>query len=76
MFDYVNYTPCYIDLYNYVVNYYFKECFPENPNLSSLLERLISIDNIILTPQNLELPINNLADSNMNIAFTTFIDKI
>ncbi len=75
-FDYVNYTSCYIDLYNYVVNDYFKECFPENPNLSSLLERLISIDNIILTPQNLELPINNLADSNMNIAFTTFIDKI
>ena len=75
-FDYVNYTPCYIDLYNYVVNDYFKECFPDNPNLSSLLEKLISIDDIILTPQNLELPINNLADSNMNIAFTTFIDKI
>lgn len=75
-FDYVNYTPCYIDLYDYVINDYFKECFPNNPNLSSLLEKLISIDNIVLTKENIELPINNLADSNMNIAFTTFIDKI
>lgn len=75
-FDYVNYTPCYSQLYDYVINTYFKECFPNNPNLASLLEEIIKIDESIISQNNLELPINNLAESNMNIAFTTFIDKI
>ena len=75
-FDYINYTPCYSQLYDYVINTYFKECFPNNPNLSSLLEEIIKIDESLITQNNLELPINNLAESNMNIAFTTFIDKI
>lgn len=75
-FDYINYTPCYSKLYNYVINNYFKECFPNNPNLSSLLEEIIKIDASKISENNLELPINNLAESNMNIAFTTFIDKI
>ena len=75
-FDYVNYTPCYSQLYDYVTNTYFKECFPNNPNLSSLLEEIIKIDESKISQNNLELPINNLAESNMNIAFTTFIDKI
>lgn len=75
-FDYINYTPCYSQLYDYVINTYFKECFPNNPNLSSLLEEIIKIDESLISQNNLELPINNLAESNMNIAFTTFIDKI
>ena len=75
-FDYINYTPCYSQLYDYVINTYFKECFPNNPNLSSLLEEIIKIDESKISENNLELPINNLAESNMNIAFTTFIDKI
>lgn len=75
-FDYINYTPCYSQLYDYVINTYFKECFPNNPNLSSLLEEIIKIDESKISQNNLELPINNLAESNMNIAFTTFIDKI
>ena len=75
-FDYINYTPCYSQLYDYVITTYFKECFPNNPNLSSLLEEIIKIDESIISQNNLELPINNLAESNMNIAFTTFIDKI
>lgn len=75
-FDYINYTPCYSQLYDYVTTTYFKECFPNNPNLSSLLEEIIKIDESKISQNNLELPINNLAESNMNIAFTTFIDKI
>ncbi len=75
-FDYINYTPCYSQLYDYVTTTYFKERFPNNPNLSSLLEEIIKIDESKISENNLELPINNLAESNMNIAFTTFIDKI
>lgn len=75
-FDYINYTPCYSQLYDYVINTYFKDCFPNNPSLSSLLEEIIKIDESTISKNNLELPINNLAESNMNIAFTNFIDKI
>lgn len=75
-FDYVNYTPCYQSLYDYVINDYFKECFPNNPKLSALLERIISINPNDISDKTIELPINNLAESNMNIAFTGFIDKI
>lgn len=75
-FDYVNYTPCYSTLYNYVVNDYFKICFPDNPSLYNMLEKIISINDQSISKETLELPINNLAESNMNIAFTGFIDKI
>ena len=48
----------------------------KSEKLSDLLIELISIENINVTDQNIELPISNLAESNMNIAFTNFIDKI
>ncbi len=75
-FDYVNYSPCYLNLMTYVKNEYFKNIFPNNPEFCTLLEQLIDLENVSITDQNVEFPINYLAESDMNIAFLGFINEL
>lgn len=79
-FNFVNYTPCYSKLYDYTIddteNGYFSQQEIENPNELKTLINLIKINADIINKKNIELPRSDEFNSNLNIAFTTFKNKL
>lgn len=67
------YTPCYKKIYDYATGSFFDDLFPNCEIKNNFLKNTIKIENNIITENNLELPLNDLADSNINIAFDLFI---
>ena len=79
-FNFVNYTPCYTKLYDYTIdpteNGYFSEQEIENQNELNILINLIKINANTISSKNIELPRSDEFNSNLNIAFTTFKNKL
>lgn len=78
-FAYVNYTPCYEALYEYVTSTSSEGYFPINyddPNLVDTLIKLISISSDKVSQNNIELPLNDTSNSNIDLAYLEFKNKI
>lgn len=81
-FDFVNYTPCYQKLYDYALNDYFGPVAGDTPeeieenNLHHFQAKLLTINPDMVSSNSVEMPLNELTESNMNLAFETFIDKV
>ena len=83
-FDFVNYTPCYSKLLTFAKNDYFgisnsKEDKPENSEPQTMEElqwKLMNISSENAKPGRIEVPVNNLTESNINIAFENFINEV
>lgn len=81
-FDFVNYTPCYQKLYTYALDDYFGPVSGDTPeeieenNLHHFQAQLLGINKDLVSGNSVEMPLNELTESNMNLAFETFIDKV
>lgn len=86
-FDFVNYTPCYQNLLTYATKIYFGPVEATNgitqqeaETETKLHELQAKLLNINYTKSEMEgkvdLPVNELTESNMNMAFETFNQKI
>lgn len=78
-FSYINYTPCYTSLYEYATSNSSDGYFPsnyDNKNLINTLIKLISIDSNKISQNNIELPLNNITNSNIDLAYLDFKNKI
>lgn len=78
-FSYINYTPCYTKLYNFAIDnssngYFANEGL--NINTINTLIKLIKMDINSINSANIELPETEEFNSNLNIAFTTFKNKL
>lgn len=78
-FNFINYTPCYSKLYNFAIDnsdkgYFSKEGL--NINTINTLINLIKMDHNNINEKNIELPESEEFNSNLNIAFTTFKNKL
>ena len=77
-FAYVNYTPCYSKIYNYVTDpkgYFYNET-DGDIDIANFLINLISIDHKKINLNNVELPINETTKSNMDISYVEFKNSI
>lgn len=75
-FDYLLYTPCYKKLYDYAIQDYFKDISEGNQVLENFLVDVLKINNDEIHENNIEKPLNNLSESNLNVAFESFRTKI
>ncbi len=75
-FDYLLYTPCYKKLYDYAIQNYFKDISEGNTILENFLIDVLKINNNEINENNIEKPLNNLSESNLNVAFESFRTKI
>ncbi|MDE5617434.1 MAG: hypothetical protein K2I36_01100 [Ureaplasma sp.] len=75
-FDYLLYTPCYIKLYDYAISEYFKGVSDGNVVLENFLIDVLTINSDEIHINNVEKPLNNLSESNLNVAFENFRTKI
>lgn len=75
-FDYLLYTPCYKKLYDYAIQDYFKDISEGNTILENFLIDVLKINNDEIYENNIEKPLNNLSESNLNVAFESFRTKI
>lgn len=75
-FDYLLYTPCYKKIYDYAIQDYFKDISEGNIILENFLVDVLKIDNNEIHENNIEKPLNNLSESNLNVAFESFRTKI
>ena len=80
-FDFVNYTPCYKKLLTFAKNDYFGVT-GDDPNGNSQEDIQWKLMNINLGDNNaslngkVEVPVNNLTESNLNIAFENFLNEV
>ena len=78
-FGYVNYTPCYEGLYEYATSKDSDGYFPsiyDNQNLIDTLVKLISINADNISQNNIELPLNDVSNSNISLAYLEFKNNL